>query len=173
MTAGTGVVRISDIYATEETWRRYDLAVDALGWSKKLLVQQCISAYFKGERLKYYQTCAVKDYTARGMTEKDYYKVLRFGKEADLPDYQTQVVNFGESRISRIAPISTEHGRKFNTIKLGGYNYVLLRLARIVDGRSMSQVVSRIMHSHFEDYWKVYQMQIEFDEQCSFSSGGS
>ena len=54
---------------------------------------------------------------------------------------------------------------RYNTIALGGFNFVLLKTAQLVDLGPMSQLVSRVVAYHFDKYWETsYLPQLEFDE---------
>jgi hypothetical protein len=58
--------------------------------------------------------------------------------------------------------------RRYGTIALGGFNFVLLRVAQLVDLGPQTQLISRIVKYHFDQYWETnYLPQIEFDEQTT------
>ena len=164
-------IRINYVWATAETWDNYDLATLHLAWPKKELIKQCVHAFMKVNR-DFYVEAARKDWEAREMTEEDYYKTLRDQGESQLPRYKHGRPGFGVTPLDDIPELSTETSisRRYNVITLSSYNYVLLNVARIVDTGPMIQVVSRILHQHFQTYWqRTYFPQIERDNELRFS----
>lgn len=165
-------VRLNYIYMEPETRERFDLVCNELGWQYKQLVSQCIQAFFKVNR-NFYIDAGLVDCRARGMLEEDYYRTLRDQDKSDLPAYLTERPDFGVTPLDEVTAIETEKEflRKYDTLTLSGYNSVLLRVARIVDMRPLSQLVSRIVKQHFERYWEnIYAPQIELDKACKFKS---
>lgn len=163
-------MRINYIFADEETWERLTLACTELGWTKSLIVKQTLHGFCWRDG-QFYADAAIKDAQARGMTEQDYFRTLRDGSEEDLARYLDGRPAFGASPIDKIALVTDPAFRRgYNTIGLSAYNYVLLRVARIVDGGPMVQVVSRMIVKHFQDNWQnSYQSQIDRDRDCTFS----
>lgn len=146
------------------------LACTELGWSKAAIAKQCLHGFFRRDG-DFYANAALIDAKARGMSEEDYFKILRDGSEEDLDRYIDGRPAFGAAPIDEIAPIPSlsENRRSYNTIGLSAYNYVLLKVARIVDGGSMTQVISRMIVKHLDDHWeKSYFSQIERDRLCKF-----
>lgn len=163
-------MRINYIFAEDSTWEKLMLACDELGWNKSTIVKQCLHGFFRRDG-EFYANAGILDAQSRGMSEEDYFKTLRDGSEDDLDRYLAGRPGFGASPIDAIPPIPTEsaYKRTYNTIGLSAYNYVLLKVARIVDGGSMVQVVSRMLVKHFNDNWEtVYQPQIDRDHNCRF-----
>ncbi|MDB9529611.1 hypothetical protein PN498_26710 [Oscillatoria sp. CS-180] len=149
---------------------RFNSASEHVGWPYRTLVQQVIHAFF-GKHRAFYIEAAIKDAEARGMQESDYYRILRDESEDELNRYISGRPGFGPAPLDPIEPISTssEFKQKYNTITLSNYNYVLLRVARIVDTGPLTQVVSRIVDYHFSNYWESnYLFQIERDQACKF-----
>lgn len=163
-------LRINYIFAEEATWEKLMLACEELGWNKSAIVKQCLHGFFRRDG-EFYANAGIIDAQARGMSEEDYFRTLRDGSEEDLARYVNGRSGFGASPIDAIVPIPTnpENKRSYNTIGLSAYNYVLLKVARIVDGGPMVQVISRMIVKHFQDNWeKTYQPQIERDRLCKF-----
>lgn len=163
-------LRINYIYLEPVTAERFDLASESLGWAYKSLAQQCIHAFFKVNR-EFYVNAALTDAEARGMTEVGYYMALRDGSEDDLDRYQAGRPGFGATPLDEVLDVATgvENRRRYNVITISNFNFVLLRVARIVDTGSMTQLVSRIIKQHFERYWEPnYKAQIDLDQACKF-----
>ena len=163
-------LRINYIFAEEPTWEKLTLACDELGWNKSTIVKQCLHGFFRRDG-EFYANAGQIDAQARGMTQEDYFRTLRDGSEDELARYVNGRPGFGASPIDSILPIpaDTKNKRTYNTIGLSAYNYVLLRVARIVDGGSMVQVISRMLVKHLQDNWeKSYLPQIERDRLCKF-----
>ncbi|HEY9906981.1 MAG TPA: hypothetical protein V6D18_05160, partial [Thermosynechococcaceae cyanobacterium] len=119
----------------------------------------------------FYARAGILDAEARGMAEEDYFRSLRDGSDEDLARYVAGRPAFGKAPIDDTAPIAATDANKhrYNIIGLSAYNYVLLRVAQIVDGGAMVQVVSRILVKHLQDRWEnSYQPQIERDKRCKF-----
>lgn len=163
-------IRINYIFADDPTWEKLMLACDELGWNKSTIVKQCLHGFFHRDG-EFYANAGILDAQYRGMSEEEYFKTLRDAREEDLPRYQQGRPGFGVSPIDAIDPIPTDpdYKRSYNTIGLSAYNYVLLKVARIVDGGSMIQVISRMVVKHLNDNWEtVYQPQIDRDHRCKF-----
>jgi len=163
-------LRINYIFADDPTWEKLMLACEELGWNKSTIVKQCLHGFFRRDG-EFYAEAGVLDAQSRGMREEEYFKTLRDKSEEDLVRYLEGRPGFGKSPIDEIEPISTEsaYKRKYNTIGLSAYNYVLLKVARIVDGGTMVQVVSRMIVKHLADNWETaYQIQIDRDHRCKF-----
>lgn len=163
-------LRINYIFADDPTWAKLMLACEELGWNKSTIVKQCLHGFFRRDG-EFYAEAGILDAQSRGMKEEDYFKTLRDKSEEDLARYSEGRPGFGKSPIDEIPLISTEsaYRRKYNTIGLSAYNYVLLKVARIVDGGTMVQVVSRMVVKHLADNWEIaYQVQIDRDHRCKF-----
>lgn len=151
---------------------RFTAASESLGWPYRSLAQQVIHAFFAKHR-DFYANAAIKDAAARRMTEEDYYRVLRDKSEEDLGRYVSGRPGFGPAPLDPIEPIPTGEAfkQKYNTITLSNYNYALLRVSRIVDTAPLTQVVSRLVKYHFDNYWDTnYLPQINRDQACKFIS---
>ena len=163
-------LRINYIFADDETWERLMLACEELGWNKSTIVKQCLHGFFRRDGA-FYANAGIVDAEARGMTEQDYFRTLRDGVEDNLARYTAGRPGFGAAPIDAIPLVATdpEYKRAYNMIGLSAYNFVLLKVARIVDGGTMVQVVSRMILKHFQDNWEVaYQPQIDRDRDCKF-----
>lgn len=163
-------LRINYIFADDPTWAKLMLACEELGWNKSTIVKQCLHGFFRRDG-EFYADAGILDAKSRGMAEEDYFKTLRDKSEEDLARYLEGRPGFGKSPLDEIPPLPTEsaYKRKYNTIGLSAYNYVLLKVARIVDGGTMVQVVSRIVVKHLADNWETaYQVQIDRDRKCKF-----
>lgn len=165
-------LRINFIYMFPETKERFTAASESLGWPYRTLAQQVIQAFFKKHR-DFYVEAALKDAEARGMDESDYYQTLRDRSDDDLARYVRGRPGFGVAPLDPVEPIPTggEFKQKYNTITLSNYNYVLLRVAKVIDAdnSSLTQVVSRMVKYHFDHYWVPnYEPQIELDQRCKF-----
>lgn len=146
------------------------LACEELGWNKSTIVKQCLHGFFRRDGA-FYADAGILDAQSRGMSEEDYFKTLRDDSEDDLARYIAGRPGFGSSPIDAIDPVAQDanYKRTYNTIGLSAYNYVLLKVARIVDGGSMVQVVSRMLVKHLTDNWEtIYQIQIDRDQNCRF-----
>lgn len=163
-------MRINYIFADDATWNRLRLACDELGWNKSTIVKQTLHGFMRRDGA-FYAEAGIKDAEARGMAEEEYFRILRDKSEEHLSRYLAGRPAFGMAPIDAIAPISSDRAfkRQYNTIGLSAYNFVLLKVARIVDGGSMVQVVSRMIVKHFQDNWQTaYQPQIDRDRRCNF-----
>lgn len=163
-------IRINYIFADDPTWDKLMLACDELGWNKSTIVKQCLHGFFHRHG-EFYAKAGMIDAEARGMSEEEYFQTLRDRSEDDLKRYRQGRPGFGASPIDDILPIPTEPAfkRSYNTIGLSAYNYVLLKVARIVDGGSMVQTISRTIVKHLNDHWEAtYQPQIDRDHKCKF-----
>jgi hypothetical protein len=152
-----------------ETMSRYDRACKLLHWSESGLVRQAIAAYFK-VHLDYYVECSYRDLEAREMAVEDWYTTLRDKSIEELPRYKRGRPAFGATPLDTISPVDTgfKNKRRYGTISLGGFNFVLLRVAQLVDLGPQTQLISRIVKYHFDQYWETnYLPQIEFDEQTT------
>jgi hypothetical protein len=162
--------RINYIFADDPTWEKIMLACDELGWNKSTIIKQCLHGFFRRDG-GFYADAGILDAQSRGMTEEEYFRTLRDQSEEDLARYLLGRPGFGKSPIDEIAPIPSESGykRKYNTIGLSAYNFVLLKVARIVDGGTMVQIVSRMIVKHLSDNWDTaYQPQLDRDYRCKF-----
>jgi hypothetical protein len=163
-------VRLNYILASDENWERIELACDQLGWSKSAIVKQMLHGFFRRDGA-FYARAGLMDAEARGMSEEDYFNCLRDRSEGDLRPYTGDRPLFGQSPIDTVPPLSTDDclKRKYNTIDLSAYNYVLLKVARIVHHDSFVQVVSRMIVKHLADNWESsYQPQIDRDRLSKF-----
>ncbi len=163
-------VRLNYVLMTDETHQRFVAACDQLGWARKSLVQQCIESFFAKHR-SYYCHAAIADADARGIEQSDYYSLLRDGDEGNLPEYLNLRPSFGESPIATTpsVPTDTKNRRKYSTITMGDFNYVLLKVAKLVDNDSWAGITSRIVSWHFSHYWEsAYLPQITMDERRTF-----
>lgn len=163
-------VRLNYVLMTEETHQRFVAACDQLGWARKSLVQQCIQSYFAKHRA-YYCEAAIADAKARGIDQSGYYSLLREGDDSDLPNYLDLRPSFGESPIATTPPVPTdpENRRKYSTVTMGDFNYVLLKVAKLIDNETWAGLTSRVISWHFSNYWeRAYLPQIQMDEQKTF-----
>jgi hypothetical protein len=163
-------IRINYILATDENWQRIMLACDELGWSKSAIVKQMIHGFCRRDG-KFYAKAGILDAAARGMTEEEYFDCLRDRSEDELRPYTGDRPLFGQSPIDTVPTLPTDESlkRKYNTIGLSAYNYVLLKVARIVHHDSFVQIVSRMIVKHLNDNWEtVYQPQIDRDQRSKF-----
>jgi len=159
-------LRITHIYFDPVTMARYNRACQDLYWADSGLLRQCISAFFKVHQA-YYVECAYKDLEARGMAVSDWYRTLRDGSIEDLPQYRRGRPIFGPTPLDPVPPVvtSAEGRRRYATVSFGGFNLVLLRTAQLVDLGPLTQLISRIVVYHFDQYWQTnYLPQLEFDE---------
>lgn len=160
--------RINYIYMRPETKERFDQACEEIGWALRTQAVQCLKA-FSREHKDYYISCALMDAEARGMTQEEYYRVLRDEGADKLKSYIDMRPGFPPTPLDRIPPID-EIRQKYNKVSLTGYNLVLLRVAQIVDRGTMIQLVSRIIEYHFQKYWDlVYAPQIRLNQLCRFT----
>ncbi len=163
-------MRINYVFATSDTWEKVELACSELGWSKANILKQMVHGFMAADG-NFYARAGILDAEARGMTEEDYFRTLRDGNDEDLSRYVAGRPAFGKAPIDDIdlIPAIDENKHRYNIIGLSAYNYVLLRVAQIVDGGAMVQVVSRIIMKHLQDRWATsYQPQIDRDQRCRF-----
>jgi hypothetical protein len=163
-------VRINYILATDENWERIALACEELGWSKSAIVKQMIHGFLRRDG-EFYARAGLMDAEARGMAEAEYFDCLRDGADDSLRQYNGSRPLFGQSPIDAIPLLPTDEKlkRTYNTVGLSAYNYVLLKVARIVHNDSFVQIISRMIVKHLADNWAaVYQPQIDRDRQSKF-----
>lgn len=163
-------LRITYVLADDATWDKLMLACDELGWTKKLIVKQALHGFCRRDG-EFYAQAGIKDAQARGMTEQDYFRTLRDGVPGDLRPYDADPPKFGVSPLMTVLPLPTDldYRRNYSSIELSAYNYVLVRVACIVERTSLVQVVSRMIVKHLEDNWAIaYQSQIDRDRECRF-----
>jgi hypothetical protein len=163
-------MRINYVFATPETWNKVELACNELGWSKASILKQMIHGFMAADGA-FYARAGILDAQARGMTEEDYFRTLRDGSDEDLARYIAGRPAFGKAPIDDIPliPATNENKHRYNIIGLSAYNYVLVRVAQIVDSGAMVQVVSRMLVKHLQDKWETtYQPQIDRDKRCRF-----
>ncbi len=164
-------IRVGYLYMEEATRKQYELACEHIGWTYKALAQHLIHGFLAKNR-SFYVEAIRKDFEARGMSERDYYRALRDGSEADVKPYQGTRPNFGASPLDPIPLIPTgkENQVKYGKITLSNFNLVFLKAAQLIDQQPMLQVISRIIKLHFLTYWESnYAPQIDLDEKCLFS----
>lgn len=166
-------VRVNYLLCTQDTWDKIELACTELGWNKSEIVKQMLHGFFARDlkESQFYAKAGIADAEARGMTEAEYFRTLRDDKEPQLLPYVSGRPVFGQSPIDTIPPLPTDEDlrRKYNTIGLSAYNYVLLRVAQIVHDSSFVQIVSRMLVKHLQDSWETsYRPQIERDQNCRF-----
>lgn len=160
-------VKVSYVYADSETWARYMLSCDELGWSKSTLLTQLLHS-FGSVSLDYYQESAEMDAIARGFetSKGEHYNLLR--DWAEMPRYTRTQPAFKQSPLADIPDVetSTQNRKSFNYIRCSGRNSTILHLATIIERSNVPQTLSRIMLWHFNRYWdKGYLHQLEADKQ--------
>jgi hypothetical protein len=163
-------VRINYILATDENWQRILLACEELGLSKSAIIKQMLHGFMRRDGA-FYARAGIMDAEARGMSEGAYFDCLRDGADEALRPYTGSRPLFGQSPIDAIPLLPTDEKlkRTYNTVGLSAYNYVLLKVARIVHNDSFVQIISRMIVKHLADNWEsVYQPQIERDRQSKF-----
>jgi hypothetical protein len=163
-------LRINYILVNPETREKIELACSELGWSKASIIKQMLHGFMRRDG-RFYAEAGIKDAAARGMSEEDYFKTLRDGKIEELSRYIAGKPGFGKTPIDDIPIIETtsETKYRYNLVGLSAYNYVLVRVAQIVDTEPLVQVISRMIVKHLSDNWEAsYQPQIERDKQCKF-----
>ena len=168
-------VRISYIYASDETWSKFEQACDRLGWQSKALIQQIIHSFFAKHK-DFYCQAALADAEARGMQEQDYYVALKSGPDADLSPYKKHRPDFGSTPLAIIPDpeASKENRRRYNMVTLSDFNYVLLHSAMLVERANPVEIVSRIVAWHFIEYWeRSYLPQIRHDDEHRFVLEGN
>lgn len=163
-------VSVSYVYASPETWEKYTLSCDELGWNKRSLLTQLLHS-FGSRELAYYQKAAEMDAIARGYPshEGEHYERLRDWKE--LPRYTGSHPPFERSPLADIPEIPTNTPRySFRAIRCSGRNSVILHLATIIERSNIPQTLSRIMLWHYSQYWeKGYTQQLKADNQSTLS----
>lgn len=163
-------LRVSYVFATAVVWEQIELSCEELGWTRAGILRQAIHG-FMGRHGRFYADCGLRDAEARGLTESAYYEALRDGNHDNLPRYVTGHPGFGRSPLTDtpLVPQDEENRRRYSIIALGNYNYVLLRVAHIVEGDSLVQTVSRIIACHFDENWETrYLPQIARDKANRF-----
>ncbi|MEM1307944.1 MAG: hypothetical protein AAGF98_00330 [Cyanobacteria bacterium P01_H01_bin.153] len=164
-------VTTSYVYASAETWAKYDYACQELGWQKKTLLTQLLHSYGSAE-LAYYREAAEMDAVARGFEghQGEHYQLLRDWSE--LPKYAAAQPPFNPSPLASIPDVATDAAgrRSFSSIRCSGRNSAILHLATIIERANVPQTLSRIMLWHFDRYWeKGYLYQLEADKQQTLS----
>ena len=162
-------LRLACIYLEPEIQARLVLVTSDLGWPQKNTVQQFIHAHMKRYH-PYWVRAALADAAARGMDEETYYRALRDG-EPELERYRGSRPAFETSPVAKIPEVSVSEKNRidYNWVTLSPCSYTLLKVAHIVEGGPMTQLVSRFVVKHFQDYWEaVYLPQIGLNRQCRF-----
>lgn len=158
---------ISYVYINPETAERIRQVIDLTGDSEKGLIGQIVRGFFKREQ-QYYVAALRQDAAARGLDQQAYAAILVAGEEKNLPSYQGERPIFSPSPIAHIPDVEGET-KGVNYLFLNKRNRCLLKVARIVDGGSMTQLVSRIIIDHFRVHWeKTYLPQLVFEENLLF-----
>jgi len=161
----TKQLRINHILLGDEDWKKMLTACDELGYNKSSILKNALQGYFKRYR-DFYVNAGILDAKARGITSSEHFITLRDASEDALPHYLDSLPLFGQSPIDTIAPIPNEEGnkRKYNIVELSAFNFVLLRVGKIVHRDSYSQMVGRMVKVHLIDNWEsVYLPQMARD----------
>lgn len=158
-------LRINHVLLGDDDWEKLMKACEELGYNKSSILKNALQAYFKRYR-DFYVKAGIADAQARGITSSEHFLILRDRSEEDLPPYLKSLPLFGQSPIDTIPPIPVEekYRRKYNTIELSRFNYVLLRVGHIVHRDSYPQMIGRMVRTHLIDNWdSAYLPQIERD----------
>ncbi len=159
-------VVLNYVYLDPTTQERFDRASEELGWGTVNLIRQTVQAFLKVNR-DYYVAAALADCKARGIDQRDHFRILRDHGEDGLQPYLAERPLFGESPLASVPAVPTkeDYRRRCSNLTLGDYNAVLLGVVRIVDQVSLAQVLSKIIRQHFQKYWEAnYASQIELAE---------
>lgn len=162
--------RIAYVLLSDDDWAKLLEACDELGYDKSSIVKNALQGFFKRYR-DFYVNAGLADAEARGISSSQHFMILRDKAEEDLPQYIKALPLFGQSPIDTIPPLPQDEKlrRKYNTIKLSAFNYVLLRVAHLVHRDSYPQMVGRMVRSHLQDNWvDAYLPQIERDKQNDY-----
>ncbi|NJN49039.1 MAG: hypothetical protein HC805_03665 [Alkalinema sp. RL_2_19] len=163
--------RVTNIYVAPENWQRMDLLCMEFGWHKKTIVRRCIHGFFQRHQ-GFYAEAALKDAKLRGISEKEYFLILRDKTIDDLPPYpKDTVLPFGISPLMQypLVPTEPEFRHPYNMLTLSAYNYVLFRTALIVERLPQNQVIGKMIVKHFADDWPIYEARMQRDRACKFA----
>jgi len=166
----TKELRINHVLLSDEDWGKLLKACEELGYNKSSILKNALQGYFKRYR-DFYINAGIADAKARGIKSSEHFTTLRDKSEEDLPPYENFLPRFGESPIETIAPPANEERfkRKYNTIELSAYNYVLLRVGHIVHSDSYPQMIGKMVKTHLIDNWEsAYLPQMTRDEQNDY-----
>lgn len=165
-------LRINHVLLSDEDWEKLMKACEELGYNKSSILKNALQGFFRRDRNRdFYINAAVADAKARGITSSQHFVILRDQSEDDLPPYLDTFPLFGQSPIDTIPPLPVDERfrRKYNTIELSRYNFVLLRVAHIVHRDSYPQIIGRMVKSHLIDNWEsAYLPQIIRDEKDDY-----
>ena len=163
-------LRINYVLLGDSDWNNLMKACEELGYDKSSILKNALQGYFKRYR-DFYVEAGIKDAEARGITSSEHFITLRDRALEDLPQYQGSLPLFGQSPIDLIPPMPVEERfrRKYNTVELSRFNFVLLRVGYIVHRDSYPQMIGRMVSQHLKDNWETaYLPQIERDNQSDY-----
>lgn len=163
-------LRINYVLLSDRDWDNLMKACEELGYDKSSILKNALQGYFKRYR-DFYVEAGIKDARARGISSSEHFVTLRDLSIDDLPQYQESFPLFGQTPIDEVPPMPVEEKfrRKYNTIDLSRFNYVLLRVGYIVHRDSYPQMIGRMVSQHLRDNWETaYLPQIERDSQNDY-----
>lgn len=161
---------LSYIHLEQELWEGYYLkAVSHLGWNKKLLLTQIVSA-FCAKNKDYLLRCCDLDAEHRGLDSNsvDFFSLYSDWRKP-LPDYQgNKFPSFPKSPLADVIDPepNMNNRRAFANIRLSQLHSVYLRVASAADrGSPTAVLMSRIAKQHFQIYGAGYLYQFAADDQ--------
>jgi hypothetical protein len=164
------IVKIGYVYAAKDVWKKYESAIDLVGWRKSVILTQLIQTYGK-VNLKYYQRAAELDAAARGYDghKGDHYCDL--SSWAELRPYQRARPDYGASPLTFIAPVDTRTSprKAFGQFRCSAQNSAVLRLAVIAEQSNVQIVMTKIMSWYYDHYWDLYLPQMASEKQQTLS----
>jgi hypothetical protein len=163
-------LRASHVYVDDHNWGRLNLLCDEFGWHKKTILRRCIHGFFQRHD-QFYADLALIDAAARGIDEEKYFEILRDQTITELPPYPAAgFLQGGQSPLAAYPtiPKKKEFRRPYNDITLSAYNYVLFRVASMIEQVPQNQLIGKMILRHFDDDWPVYESRMAKDRACKF-----
>jgi hypothetical protein len=163
-------LRVSHVYVDNQTWDRLVLLCEEFGWHKKTILRRCIHGFFQRYDT-FYADAAILDARSRQISEQTYFEILRDQTPADLPPYpKAGFLQAGASPLADypLIPKTKEFRRPYNDIALSAYNYVLFRVALMVENVPQNQLIGKMILKHFDDDWAVYEARMAKDRAGEF-----
>jgi hypothetical protein len=163
-------LRVGHVYIDNQTWDRLVLLCDEFGWHKKTILRRCIHGFFQRHDT-FYADAAILDAQFRQVSEAAYFEILRDKAPTDLPPYpEAGLLRAGASplRDYPLIPATKEFRRPYNDITLSAYNYVLFRVALMVEQVPQNQLIGKMILKHFDDDWLVYEARMAKDRAGKF-----
>lgn len=163
-------IGLSYVYKEELPWERYQIACEASGWPKAIMLTQIVHT-FGATQLKYYQAAAELDAKARGFEQHqgEHFRLLRDWEK--LPPYKEARPTFDPSMLDAMPqPDSGLERASFSRFKCSARNSAILHLAVLIEQTNIQKVMTKLMRWYYTHYWDGrYTLQLAADEQATIS----